>query len=1217
MDTKYNVERFEEKVLAEIFASLSFSISLDIVLSEILEQLRRLFNCDAGYIFIYNEAKESLRLTAVAGNHERRIGNWLNPLPDIERNLGDGIEGWVARERAPLFVQHLESDPRYVPIGNDWPIKGVISVPLESGVQLAGVLTLSSDNILESRPEEINILSHVGSRLAEFILEAVSRKQLEERVQELAFLMRIINLADASGHDTRKFLRALEIELPRFFPLFTSRLHLLNTSDPRSYCTLVQEGHGLIPSCPAIAKKIPLIVNDTNLPISCKAVKNPLTSALTCIPLSADKNAHGILQMESDKVGAFPGEQVEFFMAMGNEIASALEKARVRSHLEERIKELSGVYEAAAFELAILSSGASDPNELLIEASHLIKRLINIDKVFIFLVEKINNELFLTEVSKSEKRIVEKVGDGIAGWVAKHGKPWNSSDIFKDAEPSSIAYYAAGMRSILSVPMMVGKRRIGVVIVGTTTIHEFVPSDVKLLLLIASRAAIAVENAQLQAAEANRRAELLAKHKALKKQSDDLAKANKNLSILYELHQTLGSTLELQPLLERVLEQIATVVEAPLNAITVHLVDADRERLDLVAQRGVPASLLPKYQLHFDDLPSGKLTRLLKEQRAIILHDLSQDIEMRSLVRGRVRSFYAIPLIAQDRMQGVLTLAGARRRAVSQEKLELLRAISNQLAVSIENARLYQASRRFAELNRFVSTVRSLLNLDDRLHQIVKNSASLLSQEFAVIALIEDGKLLRIRAYIGLPYELTLDDILHLDPKMEQAIIEGKLIVIPECRHESYSPIPFDLKERNGSLLIAPLKVKDKVLGILMLGSFHPVQYAREEIEFITLVANQMGVAVENSILYQNAVMERNTLEAIVKGMGDGVVTIDLEGRITSFNESAERLTCFNKNEVFGKPVQEVFRVESGDAPIYLPSYSDFTDKALQLGVEKEGVIYQCSSKHGASLAECSKKDVSSIHTLLVNENKEPAGWVVVFRDITKEKQLAQAKNDFVAMASHDLRTPLTAIKGYAVTLLRHDKRFDDTTQKEFLKVINSEIDRLSRLLDNLLNLSRLEAGRLEVRKDMVDFYEIARKTVDVFKVSATKHEFAIDIPSDCSHVYADQDRLEQILNNLISNAIKYSPAGGTITINSRINGKEWIASVSDQGTGIPKEQLAFLFERFHRVESKLTRHVSGTGLGLFITRSLVEAHGGQIWVESEIGHGTTFYFALPIENQE
>ena len=248
-----------------------------------------------------------------------------------------------------------------------------------------------------------------------------------------------------------------------------------------------------------------------------------------------------------------------------------------------------------------------------------------------------------------------------------------------------------------------------------------------------------------------------------------------------------------------------------------------------------------------------------------------------------------------------------------------------------------------------------------------------------------------------------------------------------------------------------------------------------------------------------------------------------------------------------------------------------------------------------------------------MNENKEPAGWVVVFRDITKEKQLAQAKNDFVAMASHDLRTPLTAIKGYAVTLLRHDKRFDDTTQKEFLKVINSEIDRLSRLLDNLLNLSRLEAGRLEVRKDMVDFYEIVRKTVDVFKVSATKHEFAIDIPSDCSHIYADQDRLEQVLNNLISNAIKYSPAGGTITINSRINGKEWITSVSDQGTGIPKEQLAYLFERFHRVESKLTRHVSGTGLGLFITRSLVEAHGGQIWVESEVGHGTTFYFTLPI----
>lgn len=1214
------MKKLEEQLAARLFSLLSFSRPIEQSLDDVLKFILDIYKCDAGHFFIYNEDRETIRLIAAAARSSKGENTFQHiNLPDIERSLGEGIEGWVAREKAPLYVQNLESDPRYIPIPlpNGDSINWFLGIPIAAGVQLAGVLTIGGIGPSGIFPEEIHTLSYISPYLAEFVLKVIHNKHLEEQLQELSFIMRIINLADAAGQDTNKLLRALEAELPRFFPAFNSRIHLPDTCDLRSYCAFVKDGHGLIQHCPAIGKKLPLIVNDTTSPLSCKAIHNTHSASLMCIPLSAHRSAHGVLQMEGGVTGSFSEEQIEFYMAIGNQIASVLEKSQVQAHLEERVRELTGVYDVAAFELGAFTGGGVEQDSFLSEASELIKRILKVDKVLVFLVEKHNNEQVLVDAITNSAGVVENVGDGIAGWVVKHGKPWNSKNILDDHRmTASSVPYANEMRGILAVPMMVGKRRIGAIVAGTTINREFVSADIKLLQLVASRVAIAVENAQLQAIEARRQSELLAKHKTLKKQSEDLAKANKNLSILYELHQTLGSTLELQPLLERVLEQIAAVIDVPLNAITVHLVDLDRERLDIVAQRGLPSSLVSKYQFKFEDIPHSKLMRLLKEQRALILHDLAQDPEMRLLVRGRVRSFYAIPLVAKDRMQGILTLAGARKRAVPQEKLELIRAISNQLAISIENARLYQSSLRYAELNRFVSTVRSLLNLDDRLYQIVKNSASLLSQEFTVIALLDENGLFKMRAHFGLPKELASDEILHLDPELENILLEGRIMVLPECGREVFSPIPFELKECNGSMIAVPLKSKDKVLGILILGNFHSVQYSREEIELVTLIANQMGVAVENSLLYHNAILERNTLEALVRGMADGVVTIDLNGKITSFNKAAERLTGYNGEEVIGHRIQEVFKVKEEEPPVYLPDYSiaygKKTFEELKVGVQQEGVLYQHFIGDETSQEQI-RMDISSIHTLLFNEQHEPASWIMVFRDVTKEKQLAQAKNDFVAMASHDLRTPLTAIKGYAVTLLRHDKKFDETTQKEFLKVINSEIDRLSRLLDNLLNLSRIEAGRLAVRKDTINFYELARKTIDVFKLSATKHEFVINISSDFPLVQADQDQIEQILNNLVSNAIKYAPAGGTITIAANIAGNEWIGSVSDQGVGIPKDQLAYLFKRFHRIDSKLTRHVSGTGLGLFITHSLIEAQGGRIWVESEPGHGTTFSFAIPI----
>ncbi|MGC8843078.1 MAG: sensor histidine kinase, partial [bacterium] len=246
-------------------------------------------------------------------------------------------------------------------------------------------------------------------------------------------------------------------------------------------------------------------------------------------------------------------------------------------------------------------------------------------------------------------------------------------------------------------------------------------------------------------------------------------------------------------------------------------------------------------------------------------------------------------------------------------------------------------------------------------------------------------------------------------------------------------------------------------------------------------------------------------------------------------------------------------------------------------------------------------------------ENEEILGEVTILSDITELKRLDQMKTDFVSHVSHELRTPLTSIKGFVATLLADTEGYYDLdTRREFLQIIDQECDRLTRLINDLLNLSRIEAGRaLELILKPVDVVDIARKIIEIQKNYTSKHQFVLDVKQPVPTVIADEDKVDQIITNLVSNAVKYSPDGGEVRITIQEDPETGgvLVAVKDQGIGIPKEVLPRLFQRYYRVEG---RKISGTGLGLYLTRHLVEAHGGKIWVESEEGKGSTFYFTLP-----
>ncbi|MFH1258995.1 MAG: ATP-binding protein [Elusimicrobiota bacterium] len=226
-----------------------------------------------------------------------------------------------------------------------------------------------------------------------------------------------------------------------------------------------------------------------------------------------------------------------------------------------------------------------------------------------------------------------------------------------------------------------------------------------------------------------------------------------------------------------------------------------------------------------------------------------------------------------------------------------------------------------------------------------------------------------------------------------------------------------------------------------------------------------------------------------------------------------------------------------------------------------------------------------------------------------------RAKTDFLSVVSHELRTPLASIKGFASTLVLRDKSINELKRREYLKIIDIESDRLARLIEDLLNLSRIELGRIKLQWQELNVLKIVKRVLDQLSIKSSAIQFNLDFQSEFPNLVVDEDQLERVFVNLIGNAIKYSPPHGTITIIGRVIDQYRVAiTIADQGSGIPASQLKTIFEKFYRVDDEINRTKPGTGLGLSICKAIVEAHGGEIWAESEINKGTRISFHLPIK---
>lgn len=345
---------------------------------------------------------------------------------------------------------------------------------------------------------------------------------------------------------------------------------------------------------------------------------------------------------------------------------------------------------------------------------------------------------------------------------------------------------------------------------------------------------------------------------------------------------------------------------------------------------------------------------------------------------------------------------------------------------------------------------------------------------------------------------------------------------------------------------------------------------------------------------------EKTKMETILVNLTDGVIAFDVNGKIIHINPAAKRLLsiCHEEAVEFDNLFSDIGAdIRLGDI-LYLQQ-----DKTLERTIALNGQVI--------------KAYFAAFYTESDKASEKIAGVVVALQDITKQEKLDNARREFVANVSHELRTPLTTIKSYTETLL--DSKHLDPTEQNFLNVINSEIDRMSRIVKDLLTLSRLDHGRDVLKRNRIDITQLLSGIIEKmsFDAKAHRHTLTFTVTTRLPIYYGDRDRLEQVVTNIISNALKYTPDGGRIEVFAGQVYNELYIKVKDNGIGIPKSDLERIFERFYRVDKARTRKAGGTGLGLAIAKEIVEAHGGKIVMQSEPNKGSEVIITLPLKYEQ
>ncbi len=492
------------------------------------------------------------------------------------------------------------------------------------------------------------------------------------------------------------------------------------------------------------------------------------------------------------------------------------------------------------------------------------------------------------------------------------------------------------------------------------------------------------------------------------------------------------------------------------------------------------------------------------------------------------------------------------------------------------------------------------LDLDKLLSRVLSISIEMLAGQAGLIALPDGSGGWRAPVSQGLP-PVFLSTI---EPIMAETSIEdldAGSSDLPEI-----NSILTELTRRASLGLLTgvglPLTARGRVVGLIFIFRNYPGMFSPNDRALLSSFANQAAIAVQNAQLYTQVSREKGRLDALLDSAADGILILRADHTIERANVALLHMLGFEESALTEKKHEEIIRwvsppqfqtleqAEAGGWPL-TPHAQLYVEGDLQRAQEVRplpvGITY-------APLV---------VDNILVN-------IIATIRDITRFRQAEEMKSTFISVVSHELKTPVALIKGYVSTLRREDADWDTEIVQDSLAVIEEEADRLTLMIENLLDATRLQAGGMQIKRSDLALDQLAQRVAQKMQTQTSTHKISVDFPPDFPIILADEGRIMQVITNLVGNAIKYSP-GGEIALSGQIRADKVILCVSDEGPGIAPDDIPHIFDRFYRAP-KMARNTKGAGLGLYLTRAIIEAHGGQIWVDTDGSKGAKICFCLP-----
>jgi len=614
-------------------------------------------------------------------------------------------------------------------------------------------------------------------------------------------------------------------------------------------------------------------------------------------------------------------------------------------------------------------------------------------------------------------------------------------------------------------------------------------------------------------------------------------------------------------------------------------------------------------------------------------------------------SALGVPLLSETGVLGTITLENyATTSSFDDADAAFVASLASQAALTVQNARLFERAQRSSQeleqrvaertdelarehelteaLLRITAELASSLDLDRVLNRALALVNEVVGADRGVILLLApDSDQLVLRAAFGtktpLPPGGRPSPYIKGEGLAGWVIEKGESVLIEDLPQDERWVRYRDPVQEHRSALAVPLLVSEDSIGAMLLFSSKPYTFDTDQLRLLAAAGHQVAAAVNNAELYRlirdqaerlgvllrEQQVEASKSRAILESIADGVIVTDAEHRVVIFNSSAEQILRLDRTTAVDRLAVDFIGVYGAAGKRWAETVEAWRRQPA-LDATRQDVLDE--------RLELDDDRIVAVSVAPVILGDEFLGTVSIFRDITREVEVDRLKSEFVATVSHELRTPMTSVKGYVEMLLMGAVGSINEEQRRFLQTIKGNIDRLGGLVNDLLDISRIESGRVALSLEPVDvgviLGEVREAVLRRGRIESKPLEIDLHLPDSLPPAWADRDRLRQIINNLVENSFNYTPAGGLIDLMARHEGSRIVVSISDNGIGILPADLPKVFERFYRGEQALNMSVAGTGLGLSIVRQLVEMHGGEISIQSEgsPGKGTVCTITLP-----